>query len=605
MANGRGGSGSNKCPYLYLKHNIAERFCRYHLPLRVLLLPGGGEISYHRSNQTDKLSFTTMKHTYTSLCTAALLMLAACTNDPAEDLLSSNDTRPDALPEGTFVVDYLPSADLPATRRLGEDEVILSLDYLLYASTNGTTYTLQKHTSISDINAYTPWPLTRESMTWQQRQELKDTLNTNSQYKVVFVANADKKVWNDKTDFQPMTGVDVNTKPTFDQARLLLPPNGDFQQQEDGKYTFYYMWTGEIDPTTNGYNKNTPAQMDVVLQRMVNKVEIRLADEVVQGIAESENVDEYVEKELKQFYTDNYVNEQNTGALDKTVWEYVAGLNNVLEEDGTIATPKKVTTHYFKTNYTAKNKKEKSIVNNISTCTQGNECTAENPICVMHTFIQNTKNTYKALCDWSTLEKIEISYESQSYPQAINFNKETVNDGTTTSSIIAYLDKVSQHCIFYTFGNNQSGNEQNMNKIKSMTFKANNEKELFTSENVNIIPGYELTQGNRHILLIYNPSASKQVSDDATFQFDKAGFNLQNVWGWNYDNEEGNASKSGFYFALGYEKGDFESWLNSGLHEIGVTDTETFNNMTLTLNIPNLEWKDLWTTEEYKSAATE
>ena len=41
----------------YLKHNNAERFCRYHLPLRVLLLPGGGEMSYYRFNQPAKFPF--------------------------------------------------------------------------------------------------------------------------------------------------------------------------------------------------------------------------------------------------------------------------------------------------------------------------------------------------------------------------------------------------------------------------------------------------------------------------------------------------------------------------------------------------------------------
>ena len=41
----------------YLKHNNAERFCRYHLPLRVLLLPGGGELSYLRFNGFAKSSF--------------------------------------------------------------------------------------------------------------------------------------------------------------------------------------------------------------------------------------------------------------------------------------------------------------------------------------------------------------------------------------------------------------------------------------------------------------------------------------------------------------------------------------------------------------------
>ena len=261
-----------------------------------------------------------MKTLYPTLCTAALLMLAACTQDPVEDLVSSGNTQSGDLPEGTFIVDYLPSADLPATRGLGEGEAILSLDYLLYTSTDGSAYTLTKHKEISDISADTPWPLTRENMTWQQRQELKDTLSTGSKYKVVFVANANQK---DKTGFQPMTGIDA--KDNFDNARLLLPPDGNFQQT-DGTYTFYYMWTGDIDPA-NGYNKNTPAQMNVVLQRMVNKVEIRLADEVVQGIESAESVDAYVEDELGKYFDEHYIvtdfTESNRGILDSVVIKYM------------------------------------------------------------------------------------------------------------------------------------------------------------------------------------------------------------------------------------------------------------------------------------------
>ena len=62
----------------------------------------------------------------------------------------------------------------------------------------------------------------------------------------------------------------------------------------------------------------------------------------------------------------------------------------------------------------------------------------------------------------------------------------------------------------------------------------------------------------------------------------------------------GNVSTPGFYF-LSWDQDDFEKWLNDGLHKIGIPNAETFSNMTLKLNVPNLELKDPWSTEEYKS----
>ena len=531
-----------------------------------------------------------MKHTYTSLCTAALLMLAACTNDPAEDLLSSNDTRPDALPEGTFVMDYLPSADLPATRGLGDDEVILSLDYLLYASKDDQEYTLQKHTSISDINAKTRWPLTRDNMTWQQRQELKDTLNTTRQYKVVFVANADKKVWNDKTDFQPMTGVDVNTKPTFDQARLLLPPNGDFQQQEDGKYTFYYMWTGEIDPTTNGYNKNTPAQMDVVLQRMVNKVEIRLADEVVQGIESAGSVDAYVISFLENYYNDYYFTEEQTGKLYDVINSYMEDKAKYELPNQTLKGNEYASKKAFQDILKSEANKKK-VAQDISECNNSSTTDEKRTCCVKHQFIDEMKTTFITYLDWSSITNIELSYAKVSYPATIDFNKVThsTQDGQEeVVTLTTHKDNNSGHYIFYVFSSNNP-EENVLNKIQKATFKNEATEEVFSLDK-DIVPGDEFKQGNRHIALTFNPT-SVTISTN-TFKFSRENYNLQDVLNWDWEKDFEYAWES---TATGWHKDKMIKWVNSLFS--GEDTDSAFEPYTLERDIPKIEIATPWSTE--------
>ena len=525
-----------------------------------------------------------MKHTYTSLCTAALLMLAACTNDPAEDLLSSNDTRPDALPEGTFVVDYLPSADLPATRGLGEGEAILSLDYLLYASKDDQEYTLQKHTSISDINAKTRWPLTRDNMTWQQRQELKDTLTTGSKYKVVFVANADKeKVWNDKTDFQPMTGVDNDAD--FDDARLFLPPNGDFQQQEDGKYTFYYMWTGEIDPTTNGYDKNTPAQMLVKLQRMVNKVEIRLADEVVQGIESVESVDAYVTNFLTNYYDTYYLNENKKDEeLYDIAQEYLTGKAKEIVVDG-LPVPQKAKQAFKDILNSTKEDNNKKVATSISTCSNTN-IASEATCCVKHQFITTMKQTFIKYADWNNINTIELNYAKTSYPASIDFHRNTqiVQDETNDIITLTVHKKEDEHggYIFYVFGNNKT-DEQILNKIQKTIFK-NKDTEVFAVEKA-IVPGDKLIQGNRHIVLTFNPTSVNTSTE--IFSFKRENYNLQEILEWEWSDFQ--------YRDAIWEQSQMIKWVN-GLFSGKDTDS-AFEPYTLELDIPKIEIDTPWSTE--------
>lgn len=136
---------------------------------------------------------------------AFCLTLLACTD---ENLTGNGMTNPDEQPTGEtgkVVVDYTLDADAPASRadesetdspETSSSSPIRSLTYLLYEKTgtdeaDNAVYTLVKRREIRDITEKTQWPMRRENMTWNQREDLKDTLDRASVYKVVFVANAD------------------------------------------------------------------------------------------------------------------------------------------------------------------------------------------------------------------------------------------------------------------------------------------------------------------------------------------------------------------------------------------------------------------------------
>ena len=453
-----------------------------------------------------------MKTLYPTLCTAALLMLAACTQDPVEDLVSSGNTQSGDLPEGTFIVDYLPSADLPATRGLGEGEAILSLDYLLYEeSTDGKTYTLKKRTPISDISADTHWPLTRENMTWQQRQELKDTLSTDSKYKVVFVANAADEVWKDKTGFQPMTGIDA--KDNFDDARLLLPPDGNFQQT-NGAYTFYYMWTGDIDPA-NGYNKNTPAQMNVVLQRMVNKVEIRLDKE---AISTDGDIDTYlIYTWIANYYTkltatedDEIQNNHLFDAISASMKNIASGFKVDWNHSGT----RYENTLIDLQNYIQESSSISIILGTLDdTSEEGN----------FKTFFSETiLNFLKPYCHWENVSKVQINYKNNSYADALKFDKTPVSLNNTGPMPYDMIDNAFS---FYIFGNYGS---TTLNEIASFELLNPTDNTSIASISGEEFPMHKIIGGNQAITYLCNPIGGT-YTESTDSKYIISSYNLEEV----------------------------------------------------------------------------
>ena len=85
-----------------------------------------------------------------------VFLLASCNNEDTP-LQAGQDSDAPAmnLPEGTFVVDYTASTDGAASR--SASDMISSLDYLLYESTDGSTYTLAKRVEIPGISRHIHW----------------------------------------------------------------------------------------------------------------------------------------------------------------------------------------------------------------------------------------------------------------------------------------------------------------------------------------------------------------------------------------------------------------------------------------------------------------
>ena len=98
------------------------------------------------------------------------------------------------MPDGQFIVDYTAEAG-KATRALHENvpagKRINSLTYLLY-SEEGTLLKRREVPGLNESGKVEEWPLTRENMTWEQREALKDTLETNTTYHVLILRSCGK-----------------------------------------------------------------------------------------------------------------------------------------------------------------------------------------------------------------------------------------------------------------------------------------------------------------------------------------------------------------------------------------------------------------------------
>lgn len=234
---------------------------------------------------------------------AGMFILASCTNDTLQELTPGHhpDNPAAGTPEGTFLVDYTVDNGT-ATRATGDGKLqISSLDYYVYYATGGQ---LVKHRRIAIDPATQQWPLTRDNMTWEQRQALQDTLQCGIDYRILFIANIDPTLFNYDTysAANPHPAV-VKNDELYQNARILLP-NVPFRDNN-----MYCLWEG----TLKEESKQVVKRNDILLQRIVTRTDISrtenpttLYDAIANGFYETNckgNVESAVEKWINDFST--------------------------------------------------------------------------------------------------------------------------------------------------------------------------------------------------------------------------------------------------------------------------------------------------------------
>ena len=192
-----------------------------------------------------------MVRIYTLLYIYTFFALGAFCSCEPEAIDDGRDMRPI---EGTYVIDYTFEGTRTSTRSIHQDQPanqrISSLTYLLYGKDGKSKESmLLKRREIPDISKDTKWPLKRETMTWGQREALKDTLEQGMDYKVVFVANIDSSIVKWTADGTPNGTLwcPLREAESFSTAYLQLPAR-PFTDSD-----MFYLFTTSV----NGADKRT------------------------------------------------------------------------------------------------------------------------------------------------------------------------------------------------------------------------------------------------------------------------------------------------------------------------------------------------------------
>lgn len=185
-----------------------------------------------------------------------LFIITACFMVSCDKNTDSNNNY--AVRSDKYIVDYSLSSSETDTRALSASERISSLDYFVYDVDNDI---LVKQRRIPDISSSTVWPLTRETMTWAQRQALQDTLSRGVNYKVLFIANAAKSLFGStQTDLLKHTE-------KLSTVRIILPDT-PFSDNN-----MYYFWSKELNIA-----EHSTLMENVLLQRIVTRTDVSRVD---------------------------------------------------------------------------------------------------------------------------------------------------------------------------------------------------------------------------------------------------------------------------------------------------------------------------------------
>lgn len=235
-------------------------------------------------------------------------ILSACSEE-LEGVDAGTDVP--VLDTDCFVVDYTVEGNEGLSR--GENtSPITSLTYLLYQDDE-----LVKERQIPDISSETVWPLTRENMTWEQREALKDTLQAWGNYRVVFVANAVYPASGENED----AGISYITgKDSYLTLALQMPA------QPFSADNMFYLFSSEIEKKGD-IDRDHPLNCPVTLKRVVSCVELQRIQ-----IPEQDAYlkDAYLKERAGKLY-DLLIGDQ--GAIATSVKEQLTALANAIQTE--------------------------------------------------------------------------------------------------------------------------------------------------------------------------------------------------------------------------------------------------------------------------------
>ncbi len=213
-----------------------------------------------RMNYTDKISHVACSRLWIVAC-VGLLLSAGCGEDSDMPGKDSQTGKPMIV---DFTVGETPTRSV-SHEALPAHERIKSLVYLLYDDVGE----LVKEREIPGISGMKEgdWPMKRSTMTWAQREALKDTLEQGQNYTAVFVANADPTLFGGEEVLHLTETVDgEEISVALEEVYLSLPTTTAF-----GDNNMFYLCVKQI--SSDEYDRDTHCDCPITLQRIVSRTD--------------------------------------------------------------------------------------------------------------------------------------------------------------------------------------------------------------------------------------------------------------------------------------------------------------------------------------------
>ncbi len=336
-----------------------------------------------------------------------------------------------ALPTGKqVVVDY--TVGEAQTRSVSHDalpahERIKSLVYLLYDN-GGEMVKKRDIPGISDMKEG-DWPMVRSTMTWAQREALKDTLVQGQSYTAVFIANADKSLFNGEEVLHLTETVDgEEAYVALDDVYLSLPTATAF-----GDNNMFYLCVKQI--ASDGYDRDNHCNCPVTLQRIVSRTDFFSDDYPAWDT-------DFTRGEIREF-TDSKVYDVLVDTDNKMPLGIESWLDGFISKFSSYAA---LQAYYLDTEFTSWFNKFKSAVKNLDYSTYIKNMPDEDKLEVQELLYNSCLNnaTLKSLWQpWTGLQA-KVVYSSRADRFYVSGKTSKVGDGTATESLSPFLDMIQK-----------------------------------------------------------------------------------------------------------------------------------------------------------------